>query len=124
MDDSAVDDINNARNAINMIDFYQVDSDHVLKRRFLRLHLYNLYSKHKRLVDLDKELASLENAVRPEPKTGLVSAEAYKKAPCLASLLVDIDAALKDFGTGCVLRVHSLLMLTPCHRCCIASIST
>jgi hypothetical protein len=105
MQDSEVDDINHAKDMINIVAFYQEDNDHVLQRRFLRLHLYNLYTKHKRLVDLDKELLSIEIAVKPEPGTGIISADAYKKAARLQDLLIDIDAALKDFGTDLLQEV-------------------
>jgi hypothetical protein len=91
-------DINYARGVARLINFYQVDHDHVLHRRFHRLHLYNIYQKHDRLVELDKMLGNLELAIKPNEKTGLPEPNAQLQAASLGRLLKDIDIALKDFG--------------------------
>jgi hypothetical protein len=98
MADNPQDTLVAAREVVRLIGFYQQDNDHVLHRRFQRLHLYNLYSKHNCLVELDKELGSLENAIKPQTD-GTPHPEAFEQAPKLdAGLFVRIDDALKDFG--------------------------
>jgi hypothetical protein len=98
MTDNAQNTLVKAREVVRLIGFYQQDNDHVLHRRFQRLHLYNLFSKHSCLVQLDKELGCLENAVKPQ-KDGTVHPKAFEQAPKLnASLYARIDNALKEFG--------------------------
>jgi hypothetical protein len=88
-----------AREVVGLIRFYQEDKDHVLRRRFQRLHLYNLYNKHNRLVELDQEISHLEEAVMPLAYDGTLHKEAYQQAHELDSLLSQIDDALRQFGT-------------------------
>jgi hypothetical protein len=93
-----MDVLNKARDVIELIKIYQVDNDHVLHRRFRKLHLYNLYQKHNRLVELDKKLLHLESRLKPVRKVGTSHPDAKDQAASLDALISDIDAALKDFG--------------------------
>jgi hypothetical protein len=86
------------RNVIELIDFFQEDPDHVLRRRFGRLHLYNLYSKHNNLLDIDKDLVSWENKIRPQLKDGTDHPQADAEISKLDDLYNRIDVALKEFG--------------------------
>ena len=78
----------------HVISFYDEDPDHVLRRRFNRLHFYNLYQKHKYLVELDEEVRALE---RDCHVTNLCPDQPLR-TKSLGELLLDIDKGLKDFG--------------------------
>jgi hypothetical protein len=91
-------DVMYARDVVRLVKFYQKDNDHVLRRRFHRLHLYNLYQKHNRLVELDKKLLFLESTMKPD-EDGKVNADAQQQALSLNPLIKDIESALLEFGT-------------------------
>jgi hypothetical protein len=97
MADSVKEILVKVREVVRLVGFYQQDNDHVLRRRFQRLHLYNLYNKHNSLVQLDKEIGYLERVVKPQ-ENGTVHPEAFEEAPKLDALFARIDAALKEFG--------------------------
>lgn len=78
----------------HIVSFYDEDPDHVLRRRFNRLHFYNLFQKHKYLVELDEEVRALERDCRV---TNL-GPDQPLRTRSLHDLLVDIDKRLKDFG--------------------------
>ena len=78
----------------HVVSFYDEDPDHVLRRRFNRLHFYNLYQKHKYLVELDEKVRALERDCRV---TNL-GPDQPLPTKALDDLLLDIDKRLKDFG--------------------------
>jgi hypothetical protein len=88
----------NVSSVAKLIDFYQRDHDHVLRRRFHRLHLYNIYHKHNRLVELDRDLICLERAIKQNKKTDEPQPIAQLQAEDLKRQIDVIDSALKDFG--------------------------
>ena len=73
---------------------YHEDSDHVIRRRFNRLHFYNLYQKHKCLVEIDEEVAALQRDCRVTD----TNPERASSSENLDKLLSEIDERLKDFG--------------------------
>jgi hypothetical protein len=88
-----------ARRMISIVRFAKEDHDHVLRRRFERLHLYTLYSKHDRLIELDEELAQFERAVTPKKEENYnVTEEAKEQALKFSTLIKQIDDALDEFG--------------------------
>jgi hypothetical protein len=91
-------DSNRFNEMCHVVSVYAEEPDHVLQRRFTRLHLYNLYDKHKRLVDLDKKISIIErNMALPnaDMHQSIATDEGLEK---LDNLLSEIDKALKDFG--------------------------
>ena len=78
----------------HVVSFYDEDADHVLRRRFKRLHFYNLYQKHKYLVELDEKVCTLER------DCCVAESDIDQSSPpkTLDNLLADIDKGLKDFG--------------------------
>ena len=92
-----------AMKMVEGVKFYKKENDHVLKRQFRRLHLYNLYYKHARLVELDKEIEALEESVDE-----IKDKEKGKPIPDIAEIAKDIDGfmenvdkAIREFGTSC-----------------------
>ena len=77
-----------------VVSFYLEDPDQVLRRRFRRLHFYNLYQKHKHLVELDERVGRLERGCGA---TNLDPNHTFS-TKTLDTLLLDIDKGLKDFG--------------------------
>lgn len=78
----------------NVASFYFEDPDQVLRRRFRRLHFYNLYQKHKYLVELDEKVGTLERGCGA---TNLDPNRTFS-TKTLDTLLLDVDKGLKDFG--------------------------
>jgi hypothetical protein len=93
-----MDVLNTARDVVEVVKIYEEDNDHVLCRRFRKLHLYNLYHKHNRLVVLDKSILHLERTLEPTERDGTSHPDAQDQAASLDGLISNIDAALKDFG--------------------------
>lgn len=85
---------------VRAVGFCKDENDHLLKRRFRRLHLYNLYCKHARLVDLDKRIAQLEKRVwdATHLKPGQPLPNVPEVAVGIDDLIMEIDQALRDFG--------------------------
>jgi len=83
------------------VQFYQEEDDHILMRRFKRLHLYNLHYKHERLVALDGRMRVLEQRVLGLPKTNVDDPipDIAEIAGNIDGLMKEIDQALRDFGT-------------------------
>lgn len=102
MFDSIDGHVAHARDVIEATKFAAEDPDHVLRRQFQRLHLYNLYSKHDKLVKLDEEIARMEMAVIPG-KDGLVEdpASAIRQAGNLNDILLRISLAIQEFSECC-----------------------
>lgn len=98
--------ISRAKEMVSIVQFAKEDPDHVLRRRFKRLHLYTLYDKHNRLIKLDEKLAELERAMRPpemeatlqQRERDEIAEEALKQASELSPLINQIDTALNEFG--------------------------
>ena len=90
------DDSNLFNEMHRVVSVYADDPDHVLRRRFNRLHLYNLYQKHKYLVDLDEKVRTLERDLAPTNADHASSTD--KGSETLDDLLLDVDKRLKDFG--------------------------
>src|ERR1700760_1386383 len=84
--------LNRAKDVVLMIQHYTEDNDIVLCRRFRRLHLYNLYNKHNRLVELDRDIHHFEDSVM-SGKNGSTSEKAFDEATKFQSLLEKIDSA-------------------------------
>jgi hypothetical protein len=84
----------------HVVSFYAADSDHVLRRRFSRLHWYNLYQKHKLLVELDKKVGLLEETIAEsnQNRHGYQGSCHAGTIDELDVLLTDIADKLKDFG--------------------------
>ena len=82
---------NNMRRVVTI---YDEDSDHVIRRRFNRLHFYNLYQKHRCLVELDEQVAALQRDCRATD----TNPERASSTENLDMLLSEIDERLKDFG--------------------------
>src|SRR4051794_16506773 len=100
MDDDPNCIFTTAQELAEIVAFAGEDGDHVLRRRFEKLHLYNLYSKHQTLVKLDEKLGELEAAVRSaSDKDHELSPKTIEKASELRSLVVEVDKALEAFGT-------------------------
>jgi hypothetical protein len=93
-------DVGRATEMVQGVKFYKEDRDHVLRRRFERLHLYNLFSKHSRLVDLDTRIAQLEERVEDaaHPRPGQPLPDVHEVAKGINDLIGQIDQALRDFG--------------------------
>lgn len=88
-------DMNIAQEMESVASIYAFDHDVVLKRRFLRLHYYNLYDKHKRLVELDAQLRAYEMFGSSKNHANL---DCMKGMPKMDELLKNIDHGLKDLG--------------------------
>ncbi|KAF2097344.1 hypothetical protein NA57DRAFT_77600 [Rhizodiscina lignyota] len=103
MDDESFSDPNLAHSEaikiVKGVQFSKEDDDHVLKRAFKRLHLYNLYHKHSRLVQLDKKIAELEVGV-VGGKPGEPVPDVRNIAVNIGQLLTQVDQALKDFDAA------------------------
>jgi hypothetical protein len=93
-----MDTLIKAQEVVKLIKFYREDNDHVLRRRFHRLHLYNLYQKHDSLVQLDNQLLFLESRVKPDTNDGMAHSDAFEQAAKLDSLISQVGIALKEFG--------------------------
>jgi len=85
-----------------IIAVYKQDKDHVLQRRFRRLHLCNLYQKHKVLVDIDEKIAEVQEAMtlkeRNEAGKEELAWDAYEQASKIPDLLDQLHNAFQDFG--------------------------
>jgi hypothetical protein len=109
--------IGRAKEMISIVQFAKEDPDHVLRRRFKRLHLYTLYDKHDCLIKLDEKLAKFENAVKPQEReaipqgreTNEIAEEATKQALGFSTLIKQIDDALNEFGMPSDLEISSSL---------------
>jgi hypothetical protein len=94
-----IQNVTDTRDLIRLVEFYKDDGDHVLHRRFHRLHLYNLYQKHNTLVQLDAKLRFMENSMVPDEKDGKLDPKVSKEqVDGLDNLLHDIEKALGQFG--------------------------
>jgi hypothetical protein len=93
-------DINLAQDLHEVADVYAMDPDLVLRRRFQRLHHFNLYNKHARLVALDQSIADYESLEQAISTTGSQQAGTDGETSKIAQLLKDIEEALKDFGAS------------------------
>jgi hypothetical protein len=91
-------DINLAQDLHQVAKVYGVDPDLVLRRRFRRLHYFNLFYKHARLVALDQSVANYESLKQTISTNGPQPAGTVEETPKIAQLLKDIEEALKDFG--------------------------
>lgn len=66
-----------------LVSFMRHDNDHVIFRRFDRLHLYNLLYIQHRLTDLDKKIAQLEKS---------------HDVPALARVLPTLEPLMKSYS--------------------------
>lgn len=81
-----------------VVDFLEADDDHLIFRRFKRLHLINLYEKHNRLLELDEEAAAVQRDADPKTRDKDAYEEPDDKEAYVSALYANIDQALKDFG--------------------------
>jgi hypothetical protein len=80
------------------VSVYTEDPDHVLRRRFTRLHLYNLYQKHKYLVELDKKASKFVRDLTATNAHQDHASSTDEGSQKLDEFLSDVDKRLKDFG--------------------------
>jgi predicted dithiol-disulfide oxidoreductase (DUF899 family) len=81
-----------------VVSVYAADPDHVLRRRFTRLHFYNLYQKHKHLVKLDEKISTLERDLAGTNARQDYASSTQQGSETLDDLLLEVDKRLRDFG--------------------------
>lgn len=91
-------DTNLAKDLDEIAGVYAIDPDLVLRRRFKRLHHFNLLYKHARLVALDQSVADYESLKQTIGTSSPQPAGVANKSPKIVQLLNDIEDALEDFG--------------------------
>lgn len=97
----------NLANAVDEVArVYAIDPELVLRRRFERLHHFNLFNKHRRLVELDRSVADLEILKHTIGKYEAQTSDATCEPTRALQLLKDIGDALEDFGISVHHEAH------------------